>query len=242
VSIPAPAALVVRKLLKGAGYLFVHFCHRYRFRAQWLDGYRLLLESATAGLILLAVARIITFSINYVFPSVSQAWNGIVPEHDFPYLGTAVGSMILGVAIPFIYNRLVPNALFAGIWRRLLLSRRMRPLRRVARRIRTTYHDNRDAPLHAEITLHGDGLTRLLHEAADAGKLISVTMESRKWYVGYVAEAVKLEPKESYFRILPVISGYRDKDTLKLNRLVYYTTSLFISDSWNAANTYLDLW
>jgi hypothetical protein len=67
-----------------------------------------------------------------------------------------------------------------------------------------------------------DSLTRLLHVAATNKKLISVTLDSRKWYVGYVAEAPNLSQSERYFRVLPVLSGFRDKDTLKTIRTVFY--------------------
>ncbi len=52
--------------------------------------------------------------------------------------------------------------------------------------------------------------------------LISITLSNRKWYVGYVTEAMSLEPKETHFTLLPIISGFRDKDTLKTQRVIYY--------------------
>ena len=63
---------------------------------------------------------------------------------------------------------------------------------------------------------------RLLHEAEQQDRPISITLENRKWYVGYVAESPNLSPEEIYFRLLPVISGYRDKDTLETFRTVLY--------------------
>ena len=67
-----------------------------------------------------------------------------------------------------------------------------------------------------------DAFTRLLHVATRQNRLISVTLDSRKWYVGYVAEAPNLNPEEKYFRILPLVSGYRDKDTLETFRTTFY--------------------
>jgi hypothetical protein len=40
--------------------------------------------------------------------------------------------------------------------------------------------------------------------------------------VGWVVEAPNLDPQELYFRLLPFISGYRDKDTLVTHRSVFY--------------------
>ncbi|HWB98038.1 MAG TPA: hypothetical protein VG672_15095 [Bryobacteraceae bacterium] len=216
-----PANLLLLPLL--AGYLFVHIGNRFRFRAQALDGYRLLIESAMAGVVLLGLSRVVTIALGVFFPGIHSFWHQyIVPDRNLPYLGTAVGSLILGVVLPALDNRRPRLGLGTRIARLLLLPRNMRPLRRLVLKIRAAYQENRRAALDSEIRLHGNGLTRLLHDAATFGTLILVTLANRKWYVGYVAEAVNLEPQEFCFRLLPVLSGYRDKDTLKLQRQVYY--------------------
>jgi hypothetical protein len=79
-------------------------------------------------------------------------------------------------------------------------------------------------------TKQADAFTRLLHDAARHTRLISVTLDSRKWYVGYVAESPNLHPEEKYFRLLPIISGYRDKDTLGTVRTVFYEDVLRAAD------------
>jgi len=77
-----------------------------------------------------------------------------------------------------------------------------------------------------EIRSHSNFLLRVLEEAANQKRLISVTLDSRKWYVGWVVESPNLEPHEQYFRLLPFISGYRDKDALETRRTVYYEAVL----------------
>ena len=66
-------------------------------------------------------------------------------------------------------------------------------------------------------------LVRLL---SSEKRLISLTLDSRKWYVGWVAQTPNLHPLEQYFRLLPFISGYRDKDSLETRRTVYYDAVL----------------
>ncbi len=73
-----------------------------------------------------------------------------------------------------------------------------------------------------EIRRHGTSLTKLLHQAERGHRLVSLTLVTLKWYVGFVAESPNLAPQEEYFRILPIISGYRDKDTLRTHRTVFY--------------------
>jgi hypothetical protein len=73
-----------------------------------------------------------------------------------------------------------------------------------------------------EIERHGNYLLKLLNRAAQQRDLISVTLDTRKWYVGWVGQAPNLDPQELYFQLLPFISGYRDKDTLETHRTVFY--------------------
>jgi len=77
-----------------------------------------------------------------------------------------------------------------------------------------------------EITAHGNSLLKLLHQAENQKRLVSLTLDSRKWYVGWVAESPNLDPQEQYFRLLPFISGYRDKNTLETRQTVYYEAVL----------------
>lgn len=68
----------------------------------------------------------------------------------------------------------------------------------------------------------GSHLLRLLNEASEEGSLISLTLDTRKWYVGYVVETPSLDPKDQFFSIIPIFSGYRDSDTLEARRLTEY--------------------
>ncbi len=77
-----------------------------------------------------------------------------------------------------------------------------------------------------EINAHGTSFLKLIHQAQMEERLISLTLDSRKWYVGWVAESPNLYPQEQYFRLLPFISGYRDKDSLETRRMVYYEAVL----------------
>jgi len=77
-----------------------------------------------------------------------------------------------------------------------------------------------------EIRARGNSLLKLLHQAEQEERLISLTLDSRKWYVGWVAESPNLDPLEQYFKLLPFISGYRDKDSLETRPTVDYEAVL----------------
>jgi hypothetical protein len=184
-----PYNLLLLPLL--GGFLFIHIAHFFRFAAQRLDGYRLLLQSAIAGICLVCLGRVIIelLGLPDFGVSVLKVWNRFFP---FPYSAETSLSFALGPVSAVIVN------LFIGTER--AKSR--------------------------EITRHGNALIRLLHRAAEESLLVSVTLENRKWYVGWVTESPNLDPQELYFRLLPFTSGYRDKDSLETYRTVYYQNVL----------------
>lgn len=69
---------------------------------------------------------------------------------------------------------------------------------------------------------HANGLLRLFHKAAFEARMVSVTLSSRKVYIGYVVRTPSLTPEEQFVGILPVVSGYRDKDTLRMEITTNY--------------------
>ena len=182
-----PPNLLLLPLL--GGYCLVHFCHYFRFRAQRSDGYRLLFESAIAGVCLSAISRILILLLK-VLPlglRSKQMWDELSP---FPFSGTAMGALLLGFAIVLIANR---------VW-------------------------NEEWAKGKVLERHGNALFRLLHEAAKSGKPISVTLDNRKWYMGYVWDSPNLDPQEQYFALIPILSGYRDSNTLQIRETVTYST------------------
>jgi hypothetical protein len=66
------------------------------------------------------------------------------------------------------------------------------------------------------INRQDNGFMRLFHKAAIESKMVSVTLFSKKVYIGYIVSTPNLSPEEQFVGILPVVSGYRDKDTLRL--------------------------
>jgi hypothetical protein len=80
---------------------------------------------------------------------------------------------------------------------------------------------SRDKARERSIRKYGNNLLRTLYEAAVAERLISITLDNRKTYVGYVTDAPNLDPQDSFVRLIPLFSGYRDHETLELK----FTTS-----------------
>jgi len=85
-----------------------------------------------------------------------------------------------------------------------------------------------------------DGIEALLVQAIDEGKLIFVTLKSRKVYIGYVA-APRMEHHDTqHLAIIPYISGYRDKDTLRYHEQHRYF-ELYLSKNITDESTPLNI-
>jgi hypothetical protein len=198
-----PSNLLVLALL--AGFCFVHACNQFKFRAQMLDGYRLLFHCSVAGAALLAASRVL-ISLAKLLPwfwVLRPRWNQIV---DVPYFGTFALSIPLAYLAAMIWNMFTPP------------------------------EEERERAVRA----HGTLFMLLLHEAINEAKMVSITLESRKWYAGYVAEAPNLRPSEIYFNLLPILSGYRDKDTLQAKRKLAYD-ELYNRENVNPADFVITL-
>lgn len=69
-------------------------------------------------------------------------------------------------------------------------------------------------------------LDRLLYQASLAQHLLCLSMKDGKVYIGYIQELPSNpEDRNSYFEILPVHSGYRDKDTRQMKLTTFYESA-----------------
>ncbi len=173
------------------GFLFLHLNNFFRFHAQRVDGYRLLVESAIAGTVLGVFARLVVHWTGCMDIGIwaGEKWPKLFP---WEHADTAAWAVLLGPILALAINVVV----------------------------------DRETAKRWEVHRHGNTLTRFLYCADQEGDLISISLLNRKWYVGLVAEAPNLSPHELYFRILPLMSGYRDKDTLEAVPTTFYSDAL----------------
>ena len=173
------------------GFLFLHVSHLHRYRAQRLENYRLLFESAVVGTVLLTVARFLIVVGTYTPAAHWLAyWWGVYSP--FANGDTAAMALLLGP--------------LSAWWLNLRISKLEAKRRAVAK--------------------HGDLLLKLLSAAEQRDQMISVTLANSKWYVGFVRDSPSLDPQERYFQVLPVMSGYRKRDTLETVPIVFYDDAL----------------
>jgi len=181
-----PTNLLILPLL--GGFLLVHIWHLSRFRSQRLEGYRLLMEAAIAGVMLLTLARGVTYSLarfGIVGNTTRARWHEFAP---IDFSGTGALAFLLGIVLPFVAN------LF---------------YRRKAAQDWAIHH-------------YGSNLLRLLHTATKYQIVVSVTLDNRKVYVGFVVTAPNLQSNDQYVQLLPVLSGYRDAGDLTVKFTTNY--------------------
>lgn len=185
-----PTNLLLLPLL--GGYWFIHSFSYTRMRSQALDGYRLLLESAIAGLWFGIAARLIAFLLSRFLPGLERTWLEIAPHYD--YLGTAIIAAALGVLSARPLNWFLEST---GILR--VEAARRRAVEQAGSRIHI-----------------------LLQTASNEERPVAFTLDNRKVYIGLVTGAPGLRPTDTSLTIIPFLSGYRETETMNLVFTVDY--------------------
>ena len=119
-------------------------------------------------------------------------WKDFAP--NIPFLGTGTITLLIGLVAPYTLNAV-------GSW--------------------TGWMTLQDAQGWA-IARHGNHLLRILHFASANERVVALTLQNRKVYIGMVAATPNLEPHDTFLAITPFFSGCRRQDTLDLQLTVDY--------------------
>jgi hypothetical protein len=194
------------------GYLFIHFCFRFYFRAQALDGNRLIFEAAVAGFVLFLPCRLLTSWLFHHAPGPREVWYGLAGRT--PLLSALILTPLLALGAAYIWNLCESTR----AWQR---SRDEE-----APDLRAFLDAGRERTLSWAVRRWGNSFQILLHEAAKRAsrekQLVCLTMKDRKAFVGWVVKSPNLRANDSYVSLVPLMSGYREKDTLDLTFSVFY--------------------
>ena len=97
---------------------------------------------------------------------------------------------------------------------------------------------SKDKAAKAIATNNGDLIELLIRESMEDQNLIEISLKTGKSYIGFAVESGIAKSGESDISLIPIESGYRDKDTKELEITTYY--SLIIAESHPDAKSYLD--
>jgi len=198
-----------------AGYAFVHLFYFTRFRAQRLDGYRLLIESGIVGIVLYAAARI----LEPYTPGMTTWLSGFFPKNS--ELADTMYVVSLGLLAPVTLNLVIAVAMRGET---ALADDADTPS--IGRAWSNVMEPARRAALNWAIRKLGNDLLLLLHDAATRPRerqmTLHVTTDTGKVFIGWVTRSPNLKLEDEYLSMLPLASGYRKKDTMEMELNVFY--------------------
>ena len=167
------------------GYWLLTHLHYTRFRAVRESGYHVLFRAALFGGILFVVSEILLLLLVQPFPQVQDTLDSIFPD---AYYDSAVLSVVLGISLPFVGNRIYPAN---------------RAVRRVAREV-------------------GDLVELILSDSIDHQVQVELSLRSGKSYIGFPVESGIGLHGETDISLIPMLSGFRDRDTQELRITTNY--------------------
>ncbi|MDX6531417.1 MAG: hypothetical protein QOH41_3707 [Blastocatellia bacterium] len=174
-----PFNLLLLPLL--GGFIFFSHWNRTAFFAKRQDKERLLLYSSLWGVLFLILSFLISILMPYSdwLTGLRHWWAYNTPP--IPFSGISSFALALGVAGPFVLNRLWP---FSRIW-------------------------NSQKEGERAIEKYGSQLEKLLYRALIQEKRVMLTLKNGKVYIGRIT--ISLTPQEDRnLMLLPSKSGYRD--------------------------------
>lgn len=172
-----------------SGYWFLTHLNLTRYRILRDSGYHIFFGSAFTGGILVIFARILTFSLNECFVNYIKIWEALAP---FPYSGTALLSVCLGIGLPPIAN----------------------------------FFYSKEKAAKRNALRSGDLIEFLIAKSIQEQKLIAITLRSGKSYIGFARESCISSHGETDVALIPMASGYRDKDSQELKITTYYAAMI----------------
>lgn len=213
-SLGASAAALA--LIVTSGFLFLHTSYVHRFRIAHENTQTKASLYSVFGLAMLLLSSLLIVSVEQIFPSLKKFMDGY-----------AEWARLLLFDLPAQFPIAIVVAIVLGtIWNIVLL----------ASRSSQSYLSSREHPLFSTGLLQRIRLAALAHvaersndtflstlwRANSLGKLIQVTLKSRKVYIGSVVNFIDPSVEMKWLRLVPLSSGYRDKDSLAYIEQISY--------------------
>lgn len=186
--------------LVGGYYILIRF--RYlRYIQYRLESQRVLLNSAIAGIVLLAACFLLRTLFIAISPETVAYLSELLPIRT-PYFGTTSMSLFVAVGATEFANLFI----------------------------------NRLDAIKKAIFTSGNEFELLLSSSFFDAHLLQFTMDSGKFYIGWVKELPK-PFTTSYIRITPAFSGYRNNDKELVFTTQYLTVYASYIEDGSVANT-----
>ena len=181
-----------------SGYLLLITVPPFRYEVVRFSAYRLVLQSALTGILMIIAARIILDVIHHLPPT----WRTSLTADALARSWRWLTALLIDAPIPDprLEASVLAFLLSGGI--ALLASAVLKRSPRLAR-----WAADRAA------LATGSTLERLIHRAMRQALLVQITLKSRKVYVGFVDANLDPTVPDRRLRIRPLMSGYRSEQT-----------------------------
>lgn len=228
-----------------AGFLFIARARIFSYATSQLQKEQLLLWASLAGLCFLLISRIVCLSMadTQLGRLLLEAKAAIAP---FPYMGTAVGTLLIAGFLIVALNCLIPEY-EVGLWvyhgggfdqlESLLLFAAIGAPQRGRLGFPALFWKELNLDLSRTSKRWADFLKRRPQSGGysafemDEPKLVMISLGDNKVYVGFISQLPPATAsKLTYVRILPVWSGYRDKDDRTVSRTTDYEEALLAAN------------
>jgi len=196
-----------------AGFWFITRNHLFSYTTSTLAKEAMLLHASLWGLAFLVVSRIAVWTLlqSGFGVAVGETLHSVAP---FPFIGTALGALLLSYALTGVLNYLLPATL-AGTW--CYHARKFDDLETLLLRSGfgqepTGCPPDRMRLLAQAVTSKVRKRPPPLHQGGHDLQLIMLSLDDDKVYVGYVVNLPPLRADGFEFvRLSPYVSGYRDR-------------------------------
>jgi hypothetical protein len=186
-------------LAVAGGFLFAHFCYLTRFAFRRMEGHQIYLASAAAAVLLLVLSRLVFYAFKY----------GVLGQYYGADIRRAWTSFLGPLEMPGLLATF-GGAFLLGPICALLVNRLLFSSQGVS---------------YFAVTKYGSELEEFAYNSLAGALPVSITLDNRKVYVGWVADVPVVEHREGvedYLGIIPLRSGYRDNVTLQLHLTTQY--------------------
>lgn len=213
-SLGASAAALA--LIVTSGFLFLHTSYVHRFRIAHENTQTKASLYSVFGLAMLLLSSLLIVSVEQIFPSLKKFMDGYA-EWARLLLFDLPGQFPIAIVVAIVLGTIWNIVLLASRSSQSYLSSREHPLfsTGLLQRIRL-------AALAHVAERSNDTFLSTLWRANSLGKLIQVTLKSRKVYIGSVVNFIDPSVEMKWLRLVPLSSGYRDKDSLAYIEQISY--------------------
>ncbi|UZD66728.1 hypothetical protein [Marinobacter sp. AN1] len=212
-----------------SGYILASKCLLNRYRVARQSGHRLYLSSLKYG-------------IYAHFPALFLAWifSLAIPPLNTP-ITTAILTILSALTFTEVYNRKPSSHQWIQL-KSLLGQIREQPLAHSYKKLKEIFpiDEERRSVALWEAWQEND-IELICAYAVGEFKPVAVTLESKKVYVGIVADTIEPSDQDSYLSILPLYSGYRDdSQAFKLNHKYVTLIEALLGEGKELSGTTLD--